>query len=86
MPFLNYLELKKMKSKIISIVFNDSSVVSGASFDKFKKKLSIQFKSREEPYVFDNVPFSIFNKLDDAESKGVFINEEILGVYKNEAK
>jgi len=78
--------MEKMKSKIMSIIFSDSSVVSGASFDKFKKKLSIQFKSREEPYVFDNVPFSIFNKLRNAESKGVFINEEILGVYKNEAK
>ena len=44
--------------------------------------LLIQFRRRDTIYSFPGVPYSVFEELLNAESKGTYYNEHICGRYR----
>ena len=57
----------------------ESSAIRAADHDGHN--LRIQFHSREEPYTYPNVPYSIFIGLITADSPGTYYHLYIYGKY-----
>ena len=62
------------------VTLNDSSWIEAVSYDNWNETLAVETKSGDI-YTYSNVPGSVAESMDDADSKGSFHNSEIRGQY-----
>lgn len=61
----------------------ESSMLAAVGYDAKAEKLVVLFNSGKA-YTYRNVPLKVYLGLISAESKGKYMNEEIIGVYSGD--
>lgn len=60
----------------------DSSAITHVAYQENLKRLYVTFRGSRETYVYLDVPQSTYDELMKAESKGIFVNDEIKPRYQ----
>ena len=58
----------------------ESSTVAEVGYDYENKGLEVHFKNGRE-YIYENVPVEVYAKMLEADSKGKYLNESVIGRY-----
>lgn len=59
----------------------NSSMLGNIMYNIDTKRLTVVFKNNKE-YFYDNVPAEVWKQFNEAESKGKFYAQNIIGVFK----
>ena len=59
----------------------ESSSIRAISYDEQAGELWVEFRSSPDPYVYLSVPPDVYAELEDAESKGEYVNLMIKPYY-----
>jgi hypothetical protein len=63
----------------------DSAAIEGYGYDAARQYLEVRFK-HGKTYVYLHVPPAIFDQMQAAESKGLFVTERVKGVFEFQDK
>ncbi len=55
----------------------ESSSIRGIGYDAEKYEVWVEFLTRRGPYVYFGVPREVYDELEEAESKGGYVNSVI---------
>ena len=69
-------------SRILIPVANSTSI-QGYAFSRKRRLVAIRFSGRSDVCVYENVSLRDMVDLENAESKGSFVNERIARVYRS---
>jgi hypothetical protein len=61
-----------------------STSIAAIGYDERRSRLLIQFRDTGDIYAYDDVPPHVFRDLQEAPSKGRYVNYEIKGRYRYE--
>src|SRR6266568_2998651 len=64
----------------------ESSSIRAIGYDEKREELWIEFHSSPDPYVYFAVPAEIYGELEEAESKGEYVNLMIKPDYEFEPR
>ncbi len=64
----------------------DSSLIRSIGFDPVSSILEIELNQSDRVYTYYDVPFSVYDELMDAPSKGAYFNEFIRDLYAYEER